>query len=135
MSVELHAEIDPGVVELFGLERVPSVAGRAVDHGIHLWLKRLERNVAQIAGEPLEHLGAAYLTFDLCRTEGLHQRVPVCIFCIEPGERTIHVIDAGVGNDRGVSQPGILACKAADELDRDCDALVMIVQRRDFQLR
>jgi hypothetical protein len=104
MRVDLHAEIDAGVIEVFGAEWLPGVTRRPVDHGVHLRLEGLQRNVAEIADKALEHLGAPNLPLDFGRAERLDQRVPVGVLGIELGQRPIDVIDPGIGDHRRVTQ-------------------------------
>ena len=72
---------------------------------------------------------------DLRGAECLDQRIPVGILRIELGQRTINVVNAGVGDDRGVAEAWILAGEAADKLDGNGDALVRVVQGGDLQFR
>src|SRR5690606_38236855 len=95
----------------------------------------LQGNVAEIADESLEHFGAADLTVDLRGAKRFDQRIPVGVLRIEFGQGSIDVIHTRVGDHGRVAQARVLAGKTADKLDGDGNALVRVVQSRDFQFR
>ena len=135
VRVDLHAEIDAWVVQVFGAQRLPGVARGPVDHGVHLRFERLERDVAEVADEALEHFSSPDLPLDLGRAERFDQRVPVCVLGIEFRERPVDVIDAGISDHCRVPERGVLPGEATNELNGDGDALVGVVEPRDLELR
>ena len=134
VRIDLHAEINAGIVEIFGAQRLPGVARGPIDDGVHLRLERLQRNVAEVADEALEHFGAPDLPLDLGAAERLDQRVPVCVLGVEFRQGAVDVINAGIGDHRRVPERRILTGEATNELNGDGDALVRVVEPRDLEL-